>query len=115
MALSEKEIQQLKEQLEREAGNLEVQVKEDTKTPSFGDDVESDYSEEADEAEEFGNNAGIKDALKGRLGDIEQALDKIMHGTYGTCESCSEEISIELLKANPESRLCQPCKKERNH
>ncbi|MDO8430027.1 MAG: hypothetical protein Q7S73_01505 [bacterium] len=108
--LNEKQLQELKEQLEKEAGELEAQMGSVKKTPEFGSDVESDLSEEADEAEEFSNNLGTKDVLKERLRDIEAALDKIIKGGYGKCEKCGMDIESEILKVNPESRLCKMCK-----
>jgi len=108
--LNEKQLQELKEQLEKEAGELEAQLSSVSKTADFGSDAETDFSEEADEAEEFSNNLGMQDALKGRLQDIESALEKMNRGEYGKCENCGKEISLEVLKVVPESRLCKDCK-----
>ncbi len=108
--LTEKQLQELKEQLEKEAGELEAQLSSVSKNADFGSDSETDFSEEADEAEEFSNNLGMQDALKSRMQDIEAALDKINAGTYGKCENCGKDISLDVLKAVPESRLCKDCK-----
>jgi DnaK suppressor protein len=37
------------------------------------------------------------------------ALDKINDGTYGICEGCEEEISIDRLKAIPDAKYCFFC------
>ncbi len=108
--LAEKDLQLLKEQLEKEGGELDAEVARHSKMPNFGNDVESDMSEEADETEEYVADLGIKDSLKGRLSDIENALDKLTKNAYGKCEQCGKDISLELLKVNPESRLCKECK-----
>jgi len=109
--IKEKDLQLLKEQLEKEAGELDVEVSRHSKAPDFGNDSESDdMSEEADEAEETGNDLGITTSLKERIGEIENALEKMNRNEYGKCESCGEEISLELLKVDPESRLCKVCK-----
>jgi len=108
--LTEKDLQNLKEQLEKEAGELEAQLSTAKKGSDFGSDVETDFSEEADEAEEFAANLGMQDSLKDRMQDIENALDKILRGAYGKCEKCGMEIPMEVLKVNPESRLCKDCK-----
>lgn len=108
--LNEKQLQELKEQLEKEAGELEAQLSSASKTPDFGNDTETDFSEEADEAEEFSKNLGMQDTLKTRLNDIEAALDKMARGQYGKCEKCGQEIPPEVLKASPESKLCKNCK-----
>ena len=44
--------------------------------------------------------------------EIESALKRIENGTYGLCESCGEQISLERLKVNPEARLCISCKEQ---
>ena len=109
MALTEKEITGLKEQLEKESAELEVQLKEEKKPADFGSDVDS-FEEEEDETEEEAKQLGVQEILKGRLEDIEHALDKILKGGYGACEKCGQEIDLGLLKVNPESRLCKNCK-----
>ena len=54
--------------------------------------------------------------LRGRekilIEKIDRALVKIAapNSTYGTCESCEEEISVKRLEARPEANLCIRCK-----
>jgi DnaK suppressor protein len=54
--------------------------------------------------------------LRGRekalLEKIERSLKTIDDGTFGTCESCSEEISVKRLEARPETTLCIRCKED---
>jgi DnaK suppressor protein len=45
---------------------------------------------------------------------IEEALARIRHGTFGTCESCRKPISRARLEAVPWTRHCRDCK-EREH
>ncbi|MGK2933051.1 MAG: TraR/DksA family transcriptional regulator [Solirubrobacterales bacterium] len=40
---------------------------------------------------------------------IERALEKLDEGTYGTCDSCGEEIAAGRLKVSPASSLCIDC------
>ncbi len=47
-----------------------------------------------------------------RLKKIEQALEDIAIGAYGTCERCGENIAIKRLQANPLARHCLRCKTE---
>ncbi len=42
--------------------------------------------------------------------EIDEAIRKIDHGTYGICESCHEEISRIRMRALPFARLCVKCK-----
>jgi DnaK suppressor protein len=51
--------------------------------------------------------------------DIDYALLKFDAGTYGICEMCEEEISMQRLKVKPHARYCIVCReiveKERNN
>lgn len=41
------------------------------------------------------------------LNKIEKALDAIQKGTYGKCETCGKEISMERLNAIPTTTYCK--------
>ncbi len=43
---------------------------------------------------------------------IEEALDRIEQGTYGTCRDCGEVIADARLKAIPWTRVCITCKEK---
>ena len=43
---------------------------------------------------------------------IERALGKISAGTYGQCESCSQDIGFKRLQARPFTSLCIDCMEE---
>jgi DnaK suppressor protein len=42
--------------------------------------------------------------------EIDHALAKVAHGTYGACENCGQPIPKARLKALPYARLCVACK-----
>jgi DnaK suppressor protein len=42
--------------------------------------------------------------------EIDHALAKIRHGTYGICEGCGQPIVRARLQAIPHARLCVACK-----
>jgi DnaK suppressor protein len=46
------------------------------------------------------------------LRQIERALTKIKHGTYGVCEGCQSKIPVARLNALPYSTLCVKCQRE---
>lgn len=46
------------------------------------------------------------------LNRIQEALNKINEGTFGICENCQANISMERLKAVPYARLCIKCQEE---
>jgi DnaK suppressor protein len=44
---------------------------------------------------------------------IHAALARIEAGTFGTCENCGREISLERLKAVPYAACCAPCQQRK--
>ena len=54
----------------------------------------------------------LKDRERILLNKIDNALIQIEEGTYGTCESCGEEIGNKRLEARPVTDLCFRCKEE---
>jgi DnaK suppressor protein len=99
-----------KNQLIKIKRGSEKRIKSLYKVPEFGSDVDSG-DEETDEAEEFGTQLSIAQNYKERLADIDVALRKIEKKKYGICEKCGGKISLDVLEAVPESRLCKKCKK----
>jgi DnaK suppressor protein len=45
---------------------------------------------------------------------IEEALERIEKGTYGTCRDCGEEIAAPRLNAIPWTRVCITCKEKQS-
>jgi len=71
-----------------------------------------DIGDEGDRA----GNEGIRDVSillsarnKEKLLAIEEALEKIREGTYGTCAECGDEIGGGRLKVMPLAQLCVTC------
>jgi DnaK suppressor protein len=54
----------------------------------------------------------IRDRERKLLTKIDEALLRIEDGTYGICEECGDEITVERLKARPVTTLCIACKSE---
>lgn len=47
---------------------------------------------------------------RAQIQEIEEALERIEQGTYGTCEGCGQPIPRARLRAMPSARLCVACK-----
>ena len=107
-----KDLQQFKNQLEKEKQDIESELKKHKKMQRFGGTDTLDMDQETDESEAYLNQLSVMQTYKNRLGDINSALKKVKNGKYGVCEKCKKEISMKLLKIDPESRLCQDCKKK---
>lgn len=43
---------------------------------------------------------------------IDEALDRIQQGDYGTCDDCGEVIDAGRIEARPFTRYCVTCKEE---
>lgn len=46
---------------------------------------------------------------RARLVDVDAALERVEHGTYGVCERCGAPIPEGRLEARPVARTCVPC------
>ena len=47
--------------------------------------------------------------LEENLVEIQAALERLDHGTYGTCEICGSAITAGRLEARPTARTCVRC------
>jgi DnaK suppressor protein len=47
-----------------------------------------------------------------QIKEIEEALERIKNGEYGTCEDCGETIPEQRLRLFPSARLCVRCQEE---
>lgn len=43
------------------------------------------------------------------LEDIDAALARLDHGSYGACEVCGQQIALERLRVRPAARTCVGC------
>jgi DnaK suppressor protein len=74
---------------------------------------ESEVSDELDHAS-ISTDRMIEQAVSSQqnqeLNEIEVALSKIANETYGVCDMCEEEISIQRLKVKPHAKYCIVCR-----
>lgn len=52
----------------------------------------------------------IRDRENKLIKKIKGTLERIENGTFGTCDICGEEITVERLKARPVTTQCIDCK-----
>ena len=77
---------------------------EDTTPSQHPADVASDlYAREELVAEEV--------ALRSGLRNVEDALERLAHGTYGRCVDCGGAIAAERLAVLPEAARCITCQR----
>lgn len=101
----------LRSRLESEREDL-LKDLDDLKTEMQPDGVGREGSpfgkreEEATETFELEKRMALEKQVKGQLAEIDHALSKFAHGTYGLCDVCCQPISRERLEALPQANLC---------
>jgi RNA polymerase-binding transcription factor DksA len=55
---------------------------------------------------ERSRDLSIVEDLEAQLVEVDHAVSRIEHGTYGRCEACGREIDAERLQARPAARFC---------
>ena len=53
--------------------------------------------------------ADILSHLRRDIREIEEALERLKHGSYGLCAECGRPIAANRLKAIPTARRCMDC------
>ena len=114
MALSSKQIQQLKQRLEARRSELRTLIGDEL--AAAGDD------QLVGQARDMGDDA-LMDLLSGvnlavaeidtqELMDVRAALDRIEAGTYGVCVDCGVDIEPARLESQPVASRCIDCQEK---
>ncbi len=109
--MNKKDIDKIRKRLEEEKVELQEEVakiKEREKTflnDEVGDEVDKASGDFQREMLFY-----TTDHDRQKLDLIEEALHKIEHDRYGTCENCGKKISKDRLYAIPYVRDCIKCK-----
>lgn len=112
LMVTSQQLEQFRTRLEQERLDLGKQIAELESPVQLEDAPGPD--DETDEAREFNIHMGAAKALRARRADVETALLKIEHGTYGMCEKTGKEIPLEALEVNPALNLHPDVMKEIN-
>jgi DnaK suppressor protein len=81
---------------------LEEELQE-TSTPEIAYDDRSQLEEPEEVLEQ------LDEQSRREAEDIQAALERIEHGTFGNCEACGEPIDRARLDALPTARRCVSC------
>jgi RNA polymerase-binding transcription factor DksA len=90
--------------LEEERDNLRGQLKE-----MGGIAYDENFADSGQVAAEQGESRALVSQLEETLGEVERALAKLDEGSYGTCDSCGQQITPARLEAMPATRYCIDC------
>jgi len=108
--ISSEKIAHYRGRLEKTKTELLAELELNEVPEDFGSDVD-DFDEEKNEAEALSNQLAQNQTVRIRINEIDEALNRIRTGSYGTCAKCGHAIAEELLDLVPESQLCERCKK----
>lgn len=90
-----------------EEGALEIPMQDSISELSMYDNHPADIGSEVFERSK---DIALRDQTQKELSMIEDALQSIEKGTYGTCDNCGAEIPLERLEAMPMTTMCKKCK-----
>lgn len=71
--------------------------------------LDKDFAEQVVQMENDAVLAGIGEATKQELAQINRALAQLDQGSYGQCSSCGQPIGERRMQALPYSDLCIAC------
>ena len=111
---SKKELDDLRQRLEAERAELQVQLTtiEETSFATSQSDISGEVSFDEENADagtftfERERDLSIENNVRDLMGKIDRALARMQDGTYGTCSRCGKPIEKARLKALPYADLC---------
>src|SRR3989338_2642980 len=77
--------------------------------PKEAIDPTDTMDEKAQEVTSFEEDRAVLQSMKSRLDQINETLNQIELGTYGTCLNCKTVIDSKRLAAFSTARLCASC------
>ena len=79
----------------------------------IAEDRESEMEERAQEERSARLLASLDNRTLFAVREIDAALQRLLDGSYGHCETCRKRIAIARLRALPATRLCKNCAGQR--
>ncbi len=107
----EKSINEIKKRLLMEKESL-LSGAENTMTTMPKNSNLTELGDQASAEIDINFTLRLKSRERQLLKKIDDALEKIEQGTYGTCEACGKEIEVKRLSARPVTTMCIECKTE---
>lgn len=109
--LTDAQLQELKEELEREITRLErgMEGRREASKPVQLDQTSVGRLSRVDAFQNQQMSAGLFEREMARYGQLLTARERIEKGTYGRCERCARPIPYGRLLVFPEARTCAGC------
>jgi RNA polymerase-binding protein DksA len=106
-----KDLQAFKKQLSQDkAVILQTRSPKMDPSPKTGDAEGGDVCDIASSDRERDLKLRLNEREREKLRAIEEALERIEEGTFGTCEECGCKIPVGRLKIMPFAIVCVECK-----
>jgi DnaK suppressor protein len=111
---SKKELDELRQRLEAERAELQVQLTtiEETSFATSQSDISGEVAFDEENADagtftfERERDLSIENNVRDLMGKIDRALARMGGSTYGICSRCGKPIEKARLKALPYADLC---------
>ena len=111
---TKKELDELRQRLEAERAELQVQLTtiEETSFANSQSDISGEVSFDEENADagtftfERERDLSIENNVRDLMGKIDRALARMEDATYGICTRCGRPIEKARLKALPYADLC---------
>jgi DnaK suppressor protein len=113
-ALTQDQIRSLEQQLrkdrERALADTQDQVRhaEDLEGESLAK-IPHDAGDMAEADRELDTNISMAERYSAAVGDVDDALRRIVEGTYGICTECEQPIGYPRMQVQPTAKLCIAC------
>lgn len=103
-------LQEIRTQLETRQSELQTRLNRVEEHVSHRNEpLSADFAEQAVERENDEVLEAIGVEVDKELVQIRHALKTIDDGSYGSCESCGNDIAVERLKIVPYTNFCVSC------
>ena len=111
---SKKELDELRQRLDAERAELQVQLTtiEETSFATSQSDISGEVSFDEENADagtftfERERDLSIENNVRDLMGKIDRALARMEAGTYGICSRCGKPMEKARLKSLPYAYLC---------
>jgi RNA polymerase-binding protein DksA len=117
MPTREQQFVKLREQLEEDLRSSRASIGElDDESDELARDSDQEGGVPSNHMADVGTNVYERERLmtfeqemRDRVTAIEDALQRMDNGEYGTCERCGKQIPLTRLRAMPFTRFCVDC------
>jgi DnaK suppressor protein len=109
-AIARKRLEEIRGELDKSI----MVLQEEQPTERSGTDSPQDPADAGTNLSENDRTQAVLSAAKVQRRAILDALDRIEHGTYGTCADCGSPIPEGRLDARPEASRCVKCQSRRD-